>query len=85
MIIDLSKDYRIKTIPLNVVLQRHVIRVSKKIGETYDDWEDVGYYSSIQNAIKDIPKHIVLENSCKDYLELCNKINDLAKELGGKL
>ncbi len=70
----IGKDYKIETDKLNVTLSKG--HISKKGVES---WYEIGYFSSIQNALKHLVNLEVQETGLKDIRTVIAKIEELYK------
>ena len=69
---NLGRNWKIEADTLNIILyQRHI---SKKKGEL---WKIVGYYSTAQNALKDLVLHEVRGTGLKDFETIVKKIDEV--------
>ena len=77
----IGKDWKISSDKLNVILSKRKTRKSKKDGNTYEDWEEIGYYSTVSNALKGLVNFEVKETGLKDLRVVVDKINELGKQI----
>jgi hypothetical protein len=82
MIMNLTDEYRIKTIPHNVVLEAlRPVADPKTKAFVRMDWQQVGFYSTLEQAVKGIPADIVLDPRVMDIESLRLRMEATAKQL----
>lgn len=80
MNIRLNEDYQLTSDRLQYILQeRKVSTKGKNIGKEY--WENIGYYSKLQNAIDDYVDMRVRASDAKSIAEIITHIKELKKEI----
>lgn len=80
MNIRLNEDYQLTSDRLQYILQeRKVPEKGKNIGKEY--WDNVGYYSKLQNAIDDYIDMRVRASDAKSIAEIITHIKELKKEI----
>lgn len=73
----INKDWRIETIPMNIVLLKRS-RVKAKLGKpSHDNWGVKGYYSSVKSALKGLVDFEVAGTGFKDLETIVAKIDEL--------
>jgi hypothetical protein len=86
MIIELTDEYRAKTIPHNVVLETLRPVVDFKTGAFVRmDWQEVGFYATLNQAIGAIPGDIVLDQRVEDIEALRRRMEATAAQLDALL
>jgi hypothetical protein len=76
------QDYRVRTEPMNFILERrHWTKPSKKNPEGREAFVLVGYYSSLSSAVGAIPDDIALSPEVGNYSSLKARLEVLANEL----
>jgi hypothetical protein len=86
MIFQLTDEWRIRTIPYNVVLDNLCDVTDFKTGEFIrKDWKEVGFYATVSQAIGAIPGHIVLDHRIETFDELLGKIALVAAALDARV
>ena len=82
MIWELANGYRVRTEPMNFILERfHRTKPSKKHPEGRDVWKVVGYYSGLRSAISAIPSDIALSPEVETFGCLEARLDALADKL----
>lgn len=80
MNIRLNEDYQLTSDRLQYILQeRKVPEKGKNIGKEY--WDNIGYYSKLQNAIDDYIDMRVRASDAKSIAEIITHIKELKKEI----
>lgn len=80
MNIRLNEDYQLTSDRLQYILQeRKVSTKGENIGKEY--WDNVGYYSKLQNAIDDYIDMRVRASDAKSIAEIITHIKELKKEI----
>jgi hypothetical protein len=75
----IGKKYKISSDSLNITLYRKVRMHKKDTGKPYDHWEAIGYYSSVENALKGLVDRGVGDTGLKDLKTIIAKIDGLHK------
>lgn len=82
----IGKRFKIESDALNVTLSKLVVRHPKE-KPSYKEWEVIGYYSSVANALKGLVGHGIRESELKDLVTINKKIEELyatVKSVRGK-
>ena len=79
MIIPLADNWRIKTIPLNFVLEEQ-IDAHDKDKNPVKRWVIRGYYSGMDSALQALPDHLALSPSVGTYEEYLAAWGDLRRQ-----
>ena len=80
MEIKLHDDYRLTSDRYQYILQeRKVPQKGKNIGKEY--WDNIGYYSKLQNALDDYIDMRVKLSDVKSITEIINHLKELKKEV----
>ena len=77
----IGKNWKLEADNLNVMLFRRKVRQPKDGKPSYEDWEVVGYYGTVANALKDLVDYGVRETELKDLQTVINKIDELGKQI----
>uniref|UniRef100_A0A6M3LEW6 DUF5405 domain-containing protein n=1 Tax=viral metagenome TaxID=1070528 RepID=A0A6M3LEW6_9ZZZZ len=77
----IGKNWKIESDSMNVILSRLIIRKPKDGSPNYEDWEIVGFYSSLANALKGLINHEVLETEFVDLQIVVALIDELHRHI----
>lgn len=77
----IGKNWKVEADSLNVILSQRKVRKRKDDKPTYEDWEAIGYYSTVANALKDLVNYEVRATGLKDLQTVVNKIDELGKQI----
>ncbi len=91
-IVLIGKKYKLESDSLNVILSKKVTRTRKADKTKYEDWEHVGYYSTVSAALHGMVDFEIRETSLKEFKivvqkqeELHNLISSLTNLSEGRL
>ena len=73
----IGKNWKVESIPLNVVLYRRRVSKSKDGKPSHEYWSAEGYYSTTQNALKALVDLEVTETDLKDLKTIVKKQEEL--------
>ena len=68
--ITVDKDFIIDVDSMNYTPRVRKTRIDKKTGEQYEDFEIIGYYSNLQNALKGILDYKVSNSLANEEMSL---------------
>ena len=74
----IGKNYKIDSDSLNVILS-HKIRRKAKAGDTYIDWQIMGYYATVENALQGLVNQGVRDTELTDMKTIVAKIDELQR------
>ena len=74
----IGNDWEIKSDSLNVILSRKKER-KKKSGGVYEDWEVVGYFATIENALRELVRQKVRDTKLEDLKSVVEQIKETEK------
>ena len=74
-----GKNWRIKSDPLNIILMRRHTTRPKEGKESKEYWTSEGYYSSLASALKGLVDMEVKETELKDLKTVMAKLGELYK------
>lgn len=77
----IGSKWKIESDSMNVVLSRKQKRKNKKTGESCFEWRVVGYFSSLQSALRELINQGVRDTKLKDLETVVAKINRLESML----
>ncbi len=78
----IGKDWKITSDNMNVVLSQSKFRKSK-LNIRYKDWEIVGYYPTVKDALKALVDFGVKGTELKDLQSIVKKQDELYKLIDG--
>ena len=76
----IGKDWKIESDALNVTLSRKRTRKSKD-GNSFEEWEVEGYYSSVPNALKGMVNQGIRETGLRDMRVIVTEIEKLNQKI----
>ena len=77
----IGKFWKIESDALNVILQRKRKRTRKSDGLPYEDWEIVGYYSSVATALHGMVEQRIRDTDLTDFIVISGEIDKLHMEI----
>ena len=80
----INDDYRVRTEPMNYILEQRVT-VTPKEGEPRTEWKLLGYYSGLAAALKALPNFIGLRADVDTVQKLMAELTAIGAELQAKL
>lgn len=82
MILNLNENYRLRSIPLNIVLEKKHIRKSGK-----ESWKTEGYYPDLEQALTGMLNRRIEESDAGSVKEVVNEIKNAVhiatQQIGG--
>jgi len=78
----IGKNWQITSNNLNITLSRKRTRVHKDTNEKYEDWEDVGYFANIENALSFLIHQKVRDTELKDLKTIIEALSKVEKSIG---
>ena len=80
----IGKRYKIESDALNITLyEKKITEKGKKIGTTY--WDVIGYYATVEDALKGLVRLKVRESELKDLRKIDKAFKDAIKEIESML
>ena len=80
MNLDINKDFRITSDPMQFILQeRRERQDGNKKGEEY--WNTIGYYSSLETALNDYKTYRIKVSDADGYKQIIELLEKLEKEI----
>lgn len=76
----IGKKWKVESDSLNVILSKKFKRTSRN-GKAYEDWDAVGYYSTIEAALKGMVDKGVKETQLKDVKHFIAEIEKLKRDI----
>jgi len=76
---NIGKNHKIEADSLNIILYKKVKRKRKDTQETYTDWEIMGYYSSVTNALHGLVDQKIRDTELQDIKTVVAEIANLHK------
>ena len=73
----IGKNWKIESDNLNVIISQKKGRKRKDTGERYLDWQVVGYYSTVANALHGMINQKVRDSELKDLKTITKSIDEL--------
>ncbi len=73
----INKDWKIETVPMNIVLAKRTRVKAKPDKPAHDSWSVKGYYSSVKSALKGLVGFGVADTELKDLKTIVAKIDEL--------
>ena len=71
--------YKIESNAKNVILYEKVKRKRLITGETYEDWREMGYYATLEGALKELAEMKLRETELKDVKTIVCKQDEIYK------
>jgi len=84
MIINITDEYRVKTIPMNFVLEQYR-EIKPRNKPVRYEWVFLGYYSGLASALKALPDHVALAEGLIDVGHLSARLRDIAEDAAKRL
>ncbi len=79
----IGNKWKIESDSLNIILYRKKKRVKKDTKEVYEDWETMGYFSTIPNALREMINQRIRDTELKDVKTIIAEIDKLETLLQG--
>ena len=79
----IGNKWKIESDSLNIILYRKKKRVKKDTKEVYEDWEPMGYFSTIPNALREMINQRIRDTELKDVKTIIAEIDKLETLLQG--
>jgi len=73
----INKEWKIETVPMNIVLLKRSRIKAKPDKPAHDSWSVKGYYSSVKNALKGLVGFEIVDTELKDLKTIVAKIDEL--------
>jgi hypothetical protein len=80
MIWQLTDEYRVKTEPMNYVLQE-LRTVRPKDKPPYEEWQTLGYYSGLRSVMKALPDYMGLRDDVTSLESLLGRLENTIEEV----
>ena len=77
----IGKNWKIEAETLNVTILRRVERKKRATGEKYEDWEVVGFYSTVKSALHGLVERGVRDTELKDVRTVVAAIEKMHKDI----
>jgi len=73
---NIGKKWKVETDAHNIILSRKRKRVSRD-NVPYEDWEIVGYYSTVASALHDMVEQRIKDTDLTDFIVISGEIDKL--------
>jgi len=73
----IGKKWQIQSNSLNIILSRKRKRIRKDTKKVYEDWEIVGYFATVANALHELVNQSVRDTELKDLKTISRRIDEL--------
>ena len=73
----IGKRFKIESDSMNVILYRKRKRTRKDTQEVYWDWETLGYFATVENALQELVNQGVRDTQLKDLETVVAEIKKL--------
>ena len=84
MIINITDEYRVKTIPMNFVLEQYR-ELKPRDKPSHHEWVFLGFYSGLASALRALPDHVALTEDLNDVAALSARLRDIAEGAAKRL
>lgn len=73
----IGKDWLLRNDSLNIILAKRKQRIRKGTNEKYEDWEDVGYFATVPNALKYLVAQHIRDADLKGLKTISEQISEV--------
>ncbi len=73
----IGKKYKLESDTLNIILSERKMRKKKSTGENYENWEVLGYFATIPNALHELVNYKIRASQLTDLKTISNEIDEL--------
>jgi hypothetical protein len=77
---EIADEWRVRTEPMNFVLEKLGTTVSRETREERPEWKFVGYYMNLSACLKALPNELALDPRIEDVTELLDRLQTLASQ-----
>lgn len=76
MELQINKDYKITTDKLNFILNKRYKKEDGSVG-----FKIIGYFGTINNAMKSIVNNVTLQSDATEFQTLCDQVDAIKKDI----